>query len=374
MSVTDRKHCSFLKYELFICSLVVSSLSFILTSCLGYSERYENTDSHEVKELPKLETTPSLAMPDLGTGNSYVATVEIQQSISTKAILERTQVPDDWKFAVVHYSENDGGVYVFSKDNEKPVNISKAFQSGDGFTSPSWSPDAEHIVYGWGAVGVYKNYIRIANVDGGEDIELTRGESPSWSPNGDDILFTREGNVYSINSQSMMVTAILIHKNSLYGNPKWSPDSKMIAYVEYQNGNQGVLNIMLANGKESRTIDTHDLKVGQGIDWSPDGSKIVFASAERCGDIYVVDLQSGEVSNITNSLGDEENPTWAPDGNWITFSGTLPNQSCVSMEGQKLNLNYQIYSVRQEGGDYYQIFDNTDSSLMLASDWTSGKK
>lgn len=57
MSITDRKHCSFVKYELVICSLVISSLSFILTGCLGYSERYENTDSREVKELPKVEIT-----------------------------------------------------------------------------------------------------------------------------------------------------------------------------------------------------------------------------------------------------------------------------------------------------------------------------
>lgn len=57
-------------------------------------------------------------------------------------------------------------------------------------------------------------------------------------------------------------------------------------------------------------------------DFSPTGSEIVFSSeaAERDNsDLFVMDLQSGEVQRITTDPADENEPVWSPDGKSVAF-------------------------------------------------------
>jgi TolB protein len=54
---------------------------------------------------------------------------------------------------------------------------------------------------------------------------------------------------------------------------------------------------------------------------SPDGTRVAFAS-DRNGywDIYILDLQSGETSRLTDSLEYDGNPSWSlPDGAFLTY-------------------------------------------------------
>jgi Tol biopolymer transport system component len=53
-------------------------------------------------------------------------------------------------------------------------------------TPAAWSPDASRIAYVLGG-------IRIAEADGSGDTLLTYGESPSWSPEGSHLVFSRPG-------------------------------------------------------------------------------------------------------------------------------------------------------------------------------------
>jgi len=51
---------------------------------------------------------------------------------------------------------------------------------------------------------------------------------------------------------------------------------------------------------------------------SPDGTKVAFAS-NRDGhwDLYLLDLQSGETTRVTDSLDYESAPSWSPDSQWL---------------------------------------------------------
>ncbi len=53
---------------------------------------------------------------------------------------------------------------------------------------------------------------------------------------------------------------------------------------------------------------------------SPDRTQLAFAS-DRSGfwDLYVMDLQSGEIKQITNSPEYDSAPSWSPDGQWLAF-------------------------------------------------------
>ncbi|MCB0077112.1 MAG: thioredoxin domain-containing protein [Anaerolineales bacterium] len=54
---------------------------------------------------------------------------------------------------------------------------------------------------------------------------------------------------------------------------------------------------------------------------SPDGSRIAFTAPSPEGDveIYVADVESGEATNLTNQVGQDQQPLWSPDGNSIAF-------------------------------------------------------
>jgi Tol biopolymer transport system component len=54
--------------------------------------------------------------------------------------------------------------------------------------------------------------------------------------------------------------------------------------------------------------------------WSPDGSRIVYASGETLagGDLYVLGVDDGHVSRVTSD-GANEDPAWSPDGRHLAY-------------------------------------------------------
>ncbi len=65
---------------------------------------------------------------------------------------------------------------------------------------------------------------------------------------------------------------------------------------------------------------------------SPDRTQLAFAS-DRNGfwDLYVMDLQSGNVSQVTNSPEYDSAPSWSPDAKWLVFETYVNDNLEVSI-------------------------------------------
>jgi Tol biopolymer transport system component len=122
----------------------------------------------------------------------------------------------------------------------------------------------------------------------------------------------------------------------------WSPDSRQIVMDRGLGEGRGSLVILdTETGEESVVlsdagIDGRTPLTPQSPSWSPEGSRIAFASGE--GDIYVIGVDGRDLGMVTDSgrrCGDLY-PEWSPDGNQIAFT-----RDC---------LNGGIFVVSSDGG------------------------
>jgi Tol biopolymer transport system component/DNA-binding winged helix-turn-helix (wHTH) protein len=97
----------------------------------------------------------------------------------------------------------------------------------------------------------------------------------------------------------------------------FSRDGKWVAYVTVPEGN---LFRSKADGSQRLQLSFAPI-TAQFPRWSPDGRKIAF-SAQAPGKpskICLISAKGGNLEQLTQGEGSENQPTWSPDGNWLAF-------------------------------------------------------
>ncbi|HEY1801588.1 MAG TPA: protein kinase [Terriglobales bacterium] len=101
-------------------------------------------------------------------------------------------------------------------------------------------------------------------------------------------------------------------------NPRWSSDGKEILFYETSTGKPSRIYEVSADGGSPRQLLPDDPSTQQDPNWSPDGSKVVFAGKanDPASAVRILDLKSGKVSTLPDSQG-FFSPRWSPDGRYI---------------------------------------------------------
>jgi len=111
------------------------------------------------------------------------------------------------------------------------------------------------------------------------------------------------------------------------------------------------------------TTGSNLTQFGRGIGpvWSPDGTKVVFASNVSGNfDIWVMDADGGNVTQLTTHKENDVEPCWSPDGTKIAFAS--------KRAGAKEKPNYNIWVMSADGGNLTQL--TIDKPIDGAPSWS----
>lgn len=165
--------------------------------------------------------------------------------------------------------------------------------------------------------------------------------SPAVSPDGRYVAFYSEKDLFSIdlflaNAASGRIIRKLSSKvhdneidalNFIESAGTWSPDSKQFAFVAFSHGKNKLLIVDVFNDKIVREFMIPGVPSFSYPAWSPDGESIVVSGlVEGVNDLYLYNLKTGEVKNLTNDKWCNIHPSWSPDGRYIVFSTDQPTE------------------------------------------------
>ncbi|MFB0500092.1 MAG: right-handed parallel beta-helix repeat-containing protein, partial [Candidatus Hadarchaeaceae archaeon] len=181
----------------------------------------------------------------------------------------------------------------------------------------------------------------------------------SFSPDGSKIVYTGTGGIWVMNADGS--DPHLIYNSGT--RPKWGPPLE--GYPDGLIALAGTgITIITSDGTLVKTIDiTHSYPPDpsrtetqtHSLDWSPDGTKIAFATASWTSAIWVVDYNTGTLTQITDYSQSAYAPAWSPDGTEIACSWGPSTNMYVGVfksDGSQKTPLRTIGAGGRYGGDY----------------------
>jgi dipeptidyl aminopeptidase/acylaminoacyl peptidase len=263
----------------------------------------------------------------------------------------------------------DGKFTVALEDNQIAIRPSDGSaerilaSSHEAKSEPTLSPDGSKIAY------ISQGQVWVAGVAGGEPLQLThdpagpgdpRGATdhrPQWNPDGKWILYESGRNgfneLYVVNDDGHILNLLAateiyhgrdeikpavadrgdaVSSDRFDPRPLWSPDGTRISYTErsreFFSGKLKVLPFDQKIGRPAAAaIDVYVAQNDPGgawaintAAWSPDSTTLAVVLQETHWDkIWTIPAAGGEPKELTFGPGEDEEPVYSPDGQWIAF-------------------------------------------------------
>lgn len=280
--------------------------------------------------------------------------------------------------------------------------FSATFVPGTSVPSPSGGGPGGHIVWTCQVFqDIGSEQICIMNSDGSGYRRLTTDNSvrhyyPSLSPDGQSVVYSqyREDNVYEIYELNIATgqATRLTDRLGVLNAPEISPDGKSIVFMRWTvASDQYQVWMMDRDGGNPRRVFKGD---GWDPTWSPDGSRILFASDRDGADqlyvgnvdgthvhrisnlpsfrgrsdwssqnliatysgaswarqIFVLDPDGSHQHKVSPPHGNSQGPSFSPDGQWIAFTAYYDHFNDIN--------GCEIYIMRIDGSDLRRLTHN----------------
>jgi dipeptidyl aminopeptidase/acylaminoacyl peptidase len=218
-----------------------------------------------------------------------------------------------------------GQLWVMDLSTQKSVRVGGDKDSGG---SPLFSPDGKWLAFA-GKQGENSGLF-VARTDGSDITFLApqsgtnsplpgAGKEATWSPDGKQLAFvssTPGTEAAEATGDPMVITRYLYKPDAGEGMTRFNDNQRLHIFV---------VDVATKQVRQLTKGDTDE----HSIDWSPDGKEILFASNREPNqdeffnyDIFTLQLADNTIRRLTATEYNEYEPLWSPDGKHIVYRGT----------------------------------------------------
>jgi dipeptidyl aminopeptidase/acylaminoacyl peptidase len=266
-----------------------------------------------------------------------------------------------------------GQLWIMDLATQKSVRVGGEKDSGGG---PMWSPDGKWFAF-QGHQGD-KGGLFVARPDGSDVTFLAStegtnsplpgtGKEMTWSPDGKQIAFissTPGAEAADASGDPMVITRYLYKPDAGEGMTHFNDNQRLHIFVVDVSTKQ-VRQLTQGN------TDEHS------IDWSPDGKEILFGSNREPNqdeffnyDVFALKVADNSTRRLTATEYNEYEPLWSPDGKRIIYRGTRRGIT----DRETTMEDTHVWMMNADGSDRREIgaiLDNRQGSPRWSADGTA---
>jgi Tol biopolymer transport system component len=223
-------------------------------------------------------------------------------------------------------------IFVSTPDGDQVTRLVDGIPNAAAAT---FSPDGTRIAF-WGDDSPDSLYV--VNADGSEvrklsgDLWIATTQPPTWSPNGQLIAFSAESGpnredegIYVVAASGGVPRRVGASLPVRALSPAWSPDSNWIAFIGEPKVRPEVFEIWAVrpDGGDAHQLPTTDDVESAQPQWAPrvNPQRLAYAAIGTAGeqDVFVLDVDSGVETLMSDDPARERFPTWSPDGSRLAW-------------------------------------------------------
>jgi TolB protein len=253
-----------------------------------------------------------------------------------------------------HQHGSSSNLYIMTLDGSDVRPVTR----GGNYFLPRWSPDGRSLAFRHVTESVNAEAGLVA-ANGDQPVLLTQGEhvnlwsfAVNWSPDGERL---SHGSVRAVTALWVWQMArsggqqrrLLPEIDMFQREAVWSrSEPPRLAFIDTDRSTiaQDVWVVDPDDASQALNLTHGQIAAPSDVRWSPDGRRLAFAgypvqadgavegaaghrdagafagqAAPNC-EVFVVDVETGELTRVTQSAAYDREPTWSPDGQHLLFA------------------------------------------------------